>query len=89
MMKHAKKWLIVLIGICSLCGCAKADPLLIVSPYCPKPDVPTLPVINGNLYFDSFENVEVFMLRDDSLRIYIDGLRETIRCYEKMNEDIV
>lgn len=90
-MKPATVLLIVLIGLCSLAGCGgkrapelPAPPAILNLPDCPAPERPLLPLINGGLPFDSPENIESFLERDDIMRAYIKGLEAAVTCYRRI-----
>lgn len=81
-MKHEKKLLPALIVLCSLlCACVKNMPVP-AEMYCPQPAKPSLPLLSADLYLDSPVNIEILMQRDDIMRGYIEGLEDTILCYE-------
>lgn len=89
-MKPASVALIVLIGLCSLAGCGgkqapevPAPPVILKLPDCPAPERPRLPLINGDLPFDSPENIKAFLERDDIMRAYIKGLEAAVGCYRR------
>lgn len=82
-MKRGKRLLQGLIVLCSLSflGC-KPDISVSTGMYCPKPEKPELPFLTDKYFLDAPVNIEILMQRDDMIRLYIDGLEETIRCYE-------
>lgn len=88
-MKRASVLLIGLIGLCSLVGCGgkrpevPTPPAVLILPDCPSPERPRLPLINGDLPFDSPENIKIFLERDDIMRVYIKGLEAAALCYRR------
>lgn len=79
---------LVLIGLCSLAGCAtRADrvstppPAVIAAAPCPEPDDPILPDVDGEQSFDELDQYDVIMERDDLLRQHINALRRALDCY--------
>ena len=82
MMKPAALSLIVLIGLCSGCGPKAAPPAILEYPDCPAPESPELPALNGAEPLDSPANAEALMIRDDTIRTYINGLLSALRCHQ-------
>ena len=90
-MRHARKLPTVLIALCSLAllpGCAGREipppPVILKLPDCPMPPVPELDKIDAVLMFDEAPNAETLIRRDDAIRFYIDGLKDTIVCYRRI-----
>lgn len=76
--------LIALTGLCSLAGCAAREtpaPLVMGAVLCPEPAAPALPQVIGGESFDTLDQYDVFMERDDLMRGHIDALRRTVNCY--------
>ena len=88
-MIRASVLLFVLIGLCSLGGCAgrqetlSEPPLILTYVDCPSPHKPVLPFIDGEVPLDSLRNIEIFLERDDLMRSYIKGLEATVQCYQR------
>lgn len=90
-MQPASVALIVLIGLCSLAGCAKAPalpelvppPAILNLPDCPAPESPRLPRIDGALPFDAPANIAAMLERDDVLRAHIKGQGAAIECFRR------
>ena len=93
-MRHAKKWQFVLIALCSLAllsGCSfrneiPTPPASRKLPDCPFPAAPELALIDDSLPLDDPKNVAALLQRDDAIRFYIDGLRDTIACYRRITK---
>lgn len=86
-MKQGKKLLPALIVLCScISACGKNIPVP-VEIYCPQPQKPELPLLSADLYLDSPANIEILMQRDDIMRGYIEGLEDTILCYENSQKE--
>jgi len=86
MMPRAALLLIALIALCSLAGCAGREvpvliPVVVGAVLCPEPSAPVLPSVSGGASFDTLDQFDVFMVRDDLLRGYIGALRRAIACY--------
>ena len=66
-------------------GCATrsetpAPQIMHVQP-CPEPTAPALPPVDGEESFDTLDQYDVFMERDDLMRGHIDALRRVLGCY--------
>lgn len=84
-MKHIKKLFIGSIVLYSLLGgCQNVQyvPVTTQNIYCPEPTKPSLPLLQEQYYLEHAVNIEILMRRDDMMRLYIDGLEDTINCYK-------
>jgi len=87
MTPRAALLLIALTGLCSLAGCAAREapaplaPIVMGAVLCPEPAAPALPQVDGGESFDTLDQYDVFMERDDLMRGHIDALRRTVNCY--------
>lgn len=60
-----------------IAGCGiKAAPL----PDCPAPARPQLPALISGEPLESQANMRILMERDDCMRLYIQGLEDTLEC---------
>lgn len=70
-----------------LAGCAAREapappvPVVMGAAWCPEPATPVLPLVDGGESFDTLDQYDVFMERDDLLRGHIAALRRTLECY--------
>lgn len=85
-MKPEKKLLPASIVLCSLLGCQHT--VAAVKTYCPEPIKPELPLLLEEYCLDSLPNIEIIMQRDDILRLYIEGLEDTILCYKNSQKGV-
>ena len=70
--------LAMLLLIVSIAGCAFKAPL----PDCPAPPSPKLPELVSGQPLESASNMRILMERDDCMRLYIQGLEDTIECFK-------
>lgn len=74
-------------------GCAERMPELPAPPRvfpardCPAPERPPLPSVDGELPFDTPENVSALMRRDTILKQYAEGLEAAVDCYRKARKE--
>lgn len=70
-----------------LSGCAAREtpapppPIVLGAVLCPEPAAPALPPVDGGESFDTLDQYDVFMERDDLMRGHINALRRTVHCY--------
>lgn len=52
-------------------------------PDCQAPARPELPALISDKPLESSINMRILMERDDCMRLYIQGLEDTLECYKK------
>jgi hypothetical protein len=73
-------------------GCAQkqpqvAPPIEVVSSfsYCPSPEKPELPKLDGDSHIGSKQNSKILMEIILDMSHYIKGLENTVKCYENQS----
>ena len=91
-MKLASALLTALIALCSLCGCTGKEqrerlprpPAILNLPECQEPNDPNLVPVDGDLPFDTPENVAALLERDDEYRLYYHASQKTFACFRRI-----